>query len=81
MHARYKKQGKAAEQSPVCNVSFPTRSRALHHAEYSSKRCRAVFESGAIPPLTPEQRAELDSSEAAFRKAHIIAGTSYLAGG
>ena len=69
----------AGTTCPVCSACFPTRSRALHHAQYSSKRCRGVIQGGALPELPERTIQELDEADVRLRRAARKRGVSFLA--
>jgi len=63
----------------VCQGQFVVRSRCIHHVHYSSLACLAALMSGDFQQLDPEEICRLDALDAAFRRAELKAGRSFVA--
>ena len=63
---------------PVCYKHFGNRPRALHHAQYGSRKCYDVILAGSLAMLSDERVAELDAQDTEHRKKAQKSGLSYL---
>ena len=68
------------ETCPACGKAFGNRRRALHHAAYSSKRCRAKLLSGDVPLPCQQLRANADAADRPLVRAAGRAGVSRCKG-
>ena len=65
---------------PACGKTFENRRRSLHHAAYSSARCRAKLLSGDIPLPNQESRRAADAANRPIVRVAGRAGMSRCKG-
>ena len=63
---------------PACGKNFQTRPRALHHLQYSSKRCKAQLRAGSLHEFSTEEVQEADQKDIELTRADVRAGRGRL---